>query len=190
MTTHTTTPPPVTPARTPLHQSSLLAFIGTTVALVLLASLGTAILVQFGSGGARVTPPRAIDPVASGPALGPSQARQPIAVDRVVGSFHAPGAGPITTPRGVSLGELLSPGRDPRPTTSPSPAPPSLPLAFPTGFPTALPTGPPPSPIALPLPVQVPGPITIPLPGPLPDLVLFPGGLITTSPSPLPLSLP
>jgi hypothetical protein len=182
------------PARMPLHKSSWLAFIATTLALVLLASLGTAILVQFGSGGTAVAPPRVIAPVASGPALRPPSPRAPIAVDRVVGSFRSPvvDEGNQLPRRPLTLDDLLSPAHGP--TTSPKPAEPtlpfSLPTAFPTSFPTSFPTGPPPSPIALPLPVPVPGPITIPLPKPLPDLVLFPGGLITTSPSPLPLPLP
>ncbi|MCW2542748.1 MAG: hypothetical protein JWM40_300, partial [Frankiales bacterium] len=149
--------------RTPLH-SSWFAFVATTLALVLLASLGTAILVQFGSGGSGVTPPRAISPVASGPALRPPAARPPIAVDRVVGSFRAPAinADNQQPRRPLTLGDLLSPPRVPvsRPTPGEPTAPLAFPTSFPTSFPTALPTGPPPSPVALPLPVPVPGPIT------------------------------
>jgi hypothetical protein len=179
---------PALPTRR-LRESTWLAFAATTVALVLLASIGTAVLVHFGTSGSFVVPPREIAPVASGPLLQGPASPAPVPVDRVIGSFHQPAVGDGTAPHRPSLGELLTPPQVSLPKPQPSEPQPVLPLGLPTAFPTALPTVFPttqPSPVQLPLPVPVPDPITVDLPGPLPDVVLLPGGLIGTSPSPLP----
>lgn len=173
-----------------VQRSTGLVFIATTMALVLLASLGIAVLVQFGSGGPVVVPPQVIAPVAAGPVLRPGAQNSPPPVARIIGSFQAPVVDAGQAGRGPTLGELLSPPHVTLPKPKPTPDQPADPLALPTSIPTAFPTGPPPSPVALPVPVPFPGPITVPLPAPLPDIILFPGGLVTTSPTPLPVPLP
>lgn len=170
----------VRPLLTRLRESSWLAVGATTLALVLLTSLGTAMLVQFGADEGRAPNlaqrlPRTLQ---SAP-LVPSK----ITVDRIVGTFRSPD---LTEGSGgsISLPELLSPPNvsvdvpdvgpdlpDSEPPVVPEPPPIPLPLD----------PGPAPTPPTLDLPVLPPIPLPVPLtpphapsPQPLPVLPLLP----------------
>lgn len=174
-------PLPVPGGRFRRPDRALLTFVACTLALAVLASLATTVLIRYGSEGT-VAPHRAVAPVAAGPQSRPTRLA-PVPVDRVVGSFQSAVLSQVGTQSGsdaLTLGDLLSPPLRPLPKPSESPDA-TLPVAVPT-----LPSNPP-TPTPVPVPLPTPAPIVVALPRPLPDLVLFPGGLLPVKPTPLPI---
>lgn len=173
-----TEPLPQPSTRSRLRDSSWFAFGATTMALVLLASAGTAVLIQWGADESGRLPHFAL-PRTSGPAVHDPVDR-PVTVDRVVGTFRFP------TPSDVvvvapSLSDLLAPVRDSvKVPTSQPPADEEPDVGLVPGAPT-LPVDPGPQPtpptihppvLPMPNPLPIPLPVPLPLPLPLPPISL------------------
>lgn len=166
--------------RSRLRDSSWFAFGATTTALVLLASGGTVLLVQFGADESR-PPQHAALPVAPTQGL-PPKVPASVTVDRVVGTFHTPVAVAAFSLQGhQSLSELLSPPTGPvkLPVAKPPvpqdpgvvlvPGTPPIPIG-PGPQPTPPTFHPPVLPMPGPLPITLPIPLPLPLPLPLPTI--------------------
>jgi hypothetical protein len=163
-----------------LRDSSWFAFGATTAALVILASGGTALLVQSGAEEGRPSQGASpIAPVEQGQAPGPSN----VTVDRVVGTFRPVESAPEFAQNrdSVTLPELLTPPADLKPVVPKPEAPDNPDVVLVPGAPP-LPLGPGPEPEQPPLPAPLPEPgsllplplpIPLPLPLPIPDLPLL-----------------
>lgn len=154
------------PSSQRLRNRSWISLIAITLALMVLASGGTAILINIGTTGdpGGVPQHRAIAADVVHPDAGRSLG--PVVVDRPVGAFHLPGAVEVVRPQtasafGVSAVTTEPPAPPTVPTPSPSPAPSIPPLPV-------IPDGPPPTPA---------GPTLPPPPGP-PALIDAVGKLI------------
>jgi hypothetical protein len=168
--------------RSRLRDSSWFAFGATTTALVLLASGGTAALVQFGTDEGH-DPQHAHRPSPSLQVAVPVPST--VTVDRVVGTYHATVVHRATGHN--VLADLLGPVADvvspPPPPPAAVPEPPPAPVVPET---PPLPFGPPPPPT----PPTVHPPI-LPLPNPLPLPLPLPTPLPTRLPLPnIPVPLP
>lgn len=172
---------PISAARR-LRDSSWFPFVATTAALVLLASGGTVILVQFGADEGHA-PAQALQ------LPGGQSARRPlpssITVDRLVGTFGGATLGPAVSPTGSdgpSLSDLLTPPAAEGPgTATPPPEDPGG-GGLPVTPPLPVDPGPQPTPPTVHPPVlPMPNPLPIPLPIPIPVLPTLP---------PIPLPLP